>query len=255
MANLHLEPPMSRDPLNRRQVLGALGAAAGAAALGDASPLTAAGPAGAPRPVFWPACIVTPAQTEGPYFVDEKLERVDIRQDPAAGTIKEGLPLTLHMSVHRGDGGSCAPLTGAHVDVWQCDAAGIYAGVRDTQGLFDTREKKFLRGYQVSDGSGVVEFVTIYPGWYPGRTPHIHFKVRLYAGQNRSYEFTSQLYFDDAFTDRIYARPPYQGKGNRTTRNERDGIYRREGGERLMLTLAEEKEQVVGRFDIGLRMS
>lgn len=242
-----------RDTVNRRQALGVLGAAAGVAAFGDARPLAAAWlvrPAG-----FRPACIVTPAQTEGPYFVDEKLERVDIRRDPADGTMKEGLPLRLRMTVHRVDGESCTPLTGAQVDLWQCDTAGIYAGVRDTQGRFDTREKKFLRGYQVSDARGAVEFLTIYPGWYPGRTPHIHFKIRLYAGQQRSYEFTSQLYFDDGFTDRVYSRPPYRVKGERTVRNEADGIYRREGGSQLMLELAEEPDQIIGAFDIGLRLT
>ncbi len=241
-----------REPVNRRQALNALGAAAGAAALGDVRPLVAAPLV---RTGFWPACIVTPAQMEGPYFVDEKLERTDIRQDPSDGTVKEGIPLRLRMSVHRVDGTSCAPLTGAHVDLWQCDSAGVYAGVQDQQGLFDTRQKKFLRGYQVSDAKGAVEFLTIYPGWYPGRTPHVHFKVRLYAGQRRSYEFTSQLYFDDAFTDRIYSRPPYSVKTGQRVRNGGDGIYRREGGAGLMLALSEEKEQIVGSFDIGLQMS
>ncbi|MGH7561849.1 MAG: intradiol ring-cleavage dioxygenase [Gemmatimonadales bacterium] len=243
--------PRDRDTVNRRQALNALGAAAGAAALANV-PTLAAAPA--VRTGYWPACIVTPEQTEGPYFVDEKLERADIRKDPADGTTREGLPLRLRMSVHRVDGNACTPITGAHVDLWQCDVSGVYAGVRDQQGLFDTREKKFLRGYQVSDAKGAVEFLTIYPGWYPGRTPHIHFKVRLYAGQRRSYEFTSQLYFDDAFTDRIYARPPYSRPGERVT-NGRDGIYRREGGDKLMLALTEVREEVLGGFEIGLRMS
>jgi protocatechuate 3,4-dioxygenase beta subunit len=107
----------------------------------------------------------------------------------------------------------------------------------------------------VSDARGAVEFLTIYPGWYPGRTPHIHFKVRLYAGQRRSYEFTSQLYFEDGFTDRIHSRPPYSVKGERTVRNGADGIYRREGGTQLMLELAEERDQIIGTFDIGLRLT
>jgi protocatechuate 3,4-dioxygenase beta subunit len=132
---------------------------------------------------------------------------------------------------------------------------GSTPGCCDTQGRFDTREKKFLRGYQVSDARGAVEFLTIYPGWYPGRTPHIHFKIRLYAGQQRSYEFTSQLYFDDGFTDRVYSRPPYRVKGERAVRNEADGIYRREGGSQLMLELAEEPDQIIGAFDIGLRLT
>lgn len=240
--------------VSRRQALGAIGAAAGAAALSGPRTLNASVPAPG-SPGFWPDCVVTPAQTEGPYFVDELLERADIRVDPTDGAISQGVPLRLRMSVHRVDGQACTPVTGAHVDIWQCDAAGIYAGVRDTQGLFDTREKKFLRGYQVSDARGGVEFLTIYPGWYPGRTPHIHFKVRLYAGSRRTYEFTSQLYFDDAVTDRIYTHAPYSAKGARTTRNDRDGIYRREGGDQLLLRVGEVDDQWVGGFDIGLRLT
>lgn len=242
--------------VSRRQALGALGAAAGAAALGTPHSLAAAVDTSRPAGVtFWPDCVVTPAQTEGPYFVDNQLERVDIRTDPTDGAISAGLPLRLRFGVHRVDGTACAPITGAHVDVWQCDAAGIYAGVQDTQGLFDTRTKKFLRGYQVSDAAGQVEFQTIYPGWYPGRTPHIHFKVRLFAGSQRTFEFTSQLYFDDATTDRIYRQAPYNTKGDRSTRNNRDGIFQRENGPQLLLRLAEAGGQWTGAFDIGLRLT
>lgn len=243
------------EGVSRRAALGALGAAA----LAAPHALTA-GIVETTRPAhvgtgFWPDCVVTPAQMEGPYFVDEKLERVDIRSDPTDGTVSTGLPLRLRMGVHRVDGTACAPITGAHVDVWQCDAAGIYAGVVDTQGLFDTRAKKFLRGYQVSNARGVVEFQTIYPGWYPGRTPHIHFKVRLYAGAQKSFEFTSQLYFDDAITDRIYAQAPYNTKGDRSTRNNRDGIFQRENGPQLLFRLSEARGEWTGEFDIGLRLT
>ncbi len=232
--------------VSRRHVLGTIGAA-GAAAIVGPMPLMATR--------VWPSCVVTPAQTEGPYFVDELLERADLRVEPTDGTAKTGAPLRVRITVHRVDGTTCAPVTGAHVDLWQCDADGVYSGVLDAQGLFDTREKKFLRGYQVTNDRGAVEFLTIYPGWYPGRTPHIHFKVRLFAGSRRTYEFTSQLYFDDAVTDRVYARAPYSGKGPRTTRNERDGIFARAGGQQLMLGLSEDGDGMLGEFDIGLRMS
>lgn len=247
-----------RDGVSRRDALGAFGLVAGSAALVRPGSLaaTVAGLGGsvAADATFWPDCVVTPSQTEGPYFVDEMLERVDIRSDPVDGSIASGLPLRLRLSVHRVDGAACAPVTGALVDVWQCDTAGVYAGVRDARGLFDTTGKKFLRGYQVSDAQGAVAFQTIYPGWYPGRTPHIHFKVRLFAGSQRTFEFTSQLYFDDAVTDRVFATGPYAAKGDRTTRNNRDGIFQREGGPQLMLRLREDGAQWIGEFSVGLRM-
>src|SRR2546422_1615619 len=123
-----------------------------------------------------PPCIVRPEQTEGPYFVDERLNRTDIRSDPSDGSVKEGLPLQLALRIHEIRGQRCTPLHGAMVDIWHCDALGVYADVRDR--FFDTRRKKFLRGYQTTDADGAVHFQTIYPGWYPGRTVHIHFKIR-----------------------------------------------------------------------------
>lgn len=199
-----------------------------------------------------PSCVVKPQQTEGPYFVDEKLNRSDIRSDPSDGSVKRGVPLRLVFHVSRINGGSCTPLTGATVDIWHCDALGVYSDVTDRS--FSTVGKKFLRGYQVTDANGTVKFVTIYPGWYQGRTVHIHFKIRIGSASQQSYEFTSQLYFDDALTDRVYAQAPYAAKGQRTQRNDRDGIFRG-GGEQLMLQLTQEAQGYVGRFDIGLQMT
>jgi hypothetical protein len=85
--------------------------------------------------------------------------------------------------------------------------------------------RKFLRGYQVTDANGVAAFSTIYPGWYNGRAVHIHFKLRLYAGSTKTYEFTSQFFFDDALTDAVYAQSPYSSRSSRDTRNASDGIY------------------------------
>src|SRR5258707_9856176 len=109
------------------------------------------------------ACVVRPAQTDGPYFVDEKLNRSDVRRDPANKSVKEGVPLRLKFNVNRVKGDACAPLAGAQVDIWQCDALGNYSDVRDMSGRFDTRGQKFLRGYQVTNPKGAAEFQTIYP--------------------------------------------------------------------------------------------
>jgi protocatechuate 3,4-dioxygenase beta subunit len=195
---------------------------------------------------------VRPQQTEGPYFVDEKLNRSDIRSDPSDGSVKQGVPLRLVFHVSQIDGSSCTPLTGAAVDIWHCDALGVYSDVTDPS--FSTVGKKFLRGYQVTDANGTVEFVTIYPGWYPGRTVHIHFKIRTDSASQRGYEFTSQLYFDDSLTDQIHTQPPYAAKGQRTQKNDRDGIFRG-GGEQLKLQLTKEAQGYAGTFDIGLQIT
>ena len=91
--------------------------------------------------------------------------------------------------------------------------------------------KKFLRGYQVTDSEGVARFTTIYPGWYPGRTVHVHFKIRSKPSSKPGFDFTSQLYFDDALTDRVHAQPPYAAKGQRRRRNADDRIFSRGGSE------------------------
>ncbi len=179
-----------------------------------------------------PSCVVRPEQTEGPYFVDERLNRSDIRSDPTDGRVKSGTPLALTLLVSRLDAENCQPLPNAQVDIWHCDAMGVYSDVRDPG--FNTIGQKFLRGYQITDARGEVRFITVYPGWYPGRTVHIHFKIRTAPMAQQSFEFTSQLYFDDELTDRAHAAPPYAAKGRRTARNRHDGIFWR-GGAQLML--------------------
>ena len=240
--------PETRD-LSRRKMLGLVGSAGLAALFGpEALGFSRV------RQAASLSCVVRPEQTEGPYFVDEMLDRADIRRDPTDGAVAEGLPLRLKLTVHRVDGDSCTRVPGAKVDLWQCDALGVYSDVRDINGLFDTRGKKFLRGYQMTHENGGVEFLTVYPGWYAGRTPHIHFKIRVPAESARAYEFISQLYFDDSVSDLVYALPPYNAKGAGRTRNEGDGIFRR-GGNQLMLNVAKDGAGYIGTFDIGLRMS
>ena len=194
-------------------------------------------------------CVLTPAQTEGPYFVDERLNRSDIRSDPTTGVVKSGVPLELDLHVHAVAARACAPIANALVDIWHCDAAGVYSDVDQARG------RKFLRGYQVSDTAGRVRFVTIFPGWYPGRTAHIHFKVRSDGVNDRGYELTSQLYFDDAVSERVYAYPAYGGAARqaRRTRNEADFVYR-SGGKSLMLPLVARDGGYAARFDIGVRV-
>ncbi len=194
-------------------------------------------------------CVVKPQQTEGPYFVDERLNRADIRSDPSDKSVREGTALRLIFHVSQVAGNSCKPFAGATVDLWHCDASGVYSDVSDRS--FNTQGKKFLRGYQVTDKNGTAQFVTIYPGWYPGRAVHIHFKIRTDSEKQRGYEFTSQLYFDDAFTNQIHAKPPYISKGQRTL-NAQDGIFQ-DGGKDLILWLNKDSKGYVGTFDVGIQ--
>ncbi|HEY0845698.1 MAG TPA: intradiol ring-cleavage dioxygenase [Noviherbaspirillum sp.] len=198
-----------------------------------------------------PTCVLTPEQTEGPYFSDLRLHRSDIRSDPTDGTVRPGVPLTLILHAYAAGGDKCTPIRGAVIDVWHCDARGVYSDAMDAS--FDTRGKKFLRGYQVTDEDGAVEFLTIYPGWYPGRAVHIHFKVRPPAASQREVEVTSQLYFPDLLTDAIHALAPYANSGKQRQRNEDDGLYRR-GGRQLMLDVTRQGQGYAGNFDIGIAL-
>ena len=198
-----------------------------------------------------PLCVFRPEQTEGPYFVDERLRRSDIRSDPTTGEVKPGVPLALTVAVSRVDRAGCEPLPAAQVDIWHCDALGIYSDVKDPG--FNTIGRKFLRGYQVTDAHGEATFLTIYPGWYSGRTVHIHIKVRAAAGVKGTFEFTSQMYFDDNLSDRIYADQPYATKGKRTARNHDDRIFRH-GGERLMLAPTPTSDGYAATFLVGLQL-
>src|SRR5205085_4498834 len=114
----------------------------------------------------------------------------------------------------------------ATVDIWHCDAASTYSAVSDPG--FDTSSEKWLRGFQTTDANGLAHFVSIYPGWYSGRTVHVHFKIRTTGADSSAYEFTSQLFFDEAVTAQVFAQPPYNSKGTQDTTNASDGIYQAE---------------------------
>jgi protocatechuate 3,4-dioxygenase beta subunit len=202
-------------------------------------------------------CALTPRDIEDPGFVDGMPERSDIRADWADGAMAAGIPLRLLLSVYRVDAGGCSPLPGAQVNIWNCDARGVYS---EDQGA-GTEGRTFLRGYQVADENGSVEFVTVYPGWYPGRTTHIHFKVRTFLGPVPTFDFTSHLYFDDAISDDVLRMPPYVTKGPKDVSNDRDGFYLNSSadgrvaanmGTQLMLDLSRDDAGYVGRFNIGV---
>jgi protocatechuate 3,4-dioxygenase beta subunit len=143
------------------------------------------------------------------------------------------------------------------LDIWNCDALGSYSDVPGGMGQHPTTGHKFLRGYQVTDPHGVAEFTSIYPGWYPGRAVHVHFKIRLSSGSARRYEFTSQLFFDDDLTDRVHALDPYAAKGKRPIANADDRVYTslpRDQRAALTLNAWPQDDGYMGLIDIGVRI-
>ena len=231
--------------LSRREILALIGA-------GGAALLTGLKGASAAQADSAAACIARPRHIEGPYFVDTGLNRSDIRPDPRSGLVKTGMPFKLTFRVSQLNGSRCLPLSGAQVDVWHCDADGLYSDTSDFQA--STIGQKFLRGYQMTDRRGIAAFTTIYPGWYPNRAVHIHFKIRTDDGPKQRREFTSQIYFDDDLTDTIHAQPAYAAHGQRKTRNNRDLIFLVRGSQ-LMLPLREDRKGYAGTFDIALDLS
>jgi protocatechuate 3,4-dioxygenase beta subunit len=196
---------------SRRQVLGGAAAAALLSSCGG-TPMNGAEDDAGPRPDSGPMCTVYPQETQGPFYLNLNLLRTDITEG------KPGVPLLLQLLVQRSD---CSPLAGVAVDVWQCDAGGVYSGYPNQLGGVDTTGMTFLRGTQITGGDGRAAFTTIYPGWYPGRTTHIHFMVHPTA----SMVATSQLYFPEDVTAAVYALDPYAAHGPKDTPNTSDGVF------------------------------
>ena len=202
--------------------------------------------------------VATPQQTEGPYWVDERLNRQDLLVDPTDNSVQQGLPLVLIVTVSQLVNGVSTPVSGGFVDIWHCNAQGVYSDeqVQGSQG------RKFLRGYQATDDAGAVRFLTIYPGWYSGRTVHIHSRVRIFSGDQTTTNFTTQFFFDDAITDQVYQLGPYAQRPSRDTLNVADSIYNtadcvtsKSNGSETMLQLSADSTHAVGRFDIILDLS
>ncbi|WP_155374232.1 dioxygenase family protein [Catellatospora vulcania] len=211
-------------------------------------------------------CKLSPSTTQGPYYFDADKIRSDIREDRA------GTRLRVVLKVQ--DSEQCKPLSNAVVEIWHCDAAGLYSGAESLSsggggrpggggtppsgapgggpggtapsgmpggtapsgapggnppgggdGMADLKpvdDKRYLRGAQVTNVDGIVDFTTIWPGWYRGRTVHIH--AMVHAGDNRV--LTTQLMFDEALNTKVFAAAPYASRTGRDTFNDGDGIFR-----------------------------
>ena len=153
-----------------------------------------------------PSCFLTPYQTPGPFYFNANLFRQDITEG------RPGVPLSMEVTVVDAN---CDPIPGALVDLWHCDKDGVYSGYtgQGHDGSVNTVGETFMRGVQTTDGSGKATFLSIYPGWYPGRLAHVHFKVHL----NNSTFVTSQFYFPDSTSAAVDASPLYVNGPNGTT--------------------------------------
>jgi protocatechuate 3,4-dioxygenase beta subunit len=180
------------------------------------------------------SCVLTPEQTEGPYYIPKEKLRRNITEG------RPGAPLVLRLFVV--DASTCRPIKGAAVDIWHADAVGVYSGFGASSG-----NRTFMRGIQKTNAKGLARFRTVYPGWYRGRTVHIHVKVRV-AG---NVVHTGQLYFPDSLTDHVFRRRPYSRRPKRTTRNADDFVFA-SGGKRSLLRVRKSAGLYVGTITMGL---
>lgn len=237
---------------NRREAIRSLtlgatgsGLAAGMARAGETTPA-----ATVPAPASQPAgiCVLFPQAVEGPYYFDPKLVRSDIAEG------RPGLPLDIKLTVI--ERGPCTPIVGARVDVWHADAGGVYSGYsgQGDQRNVVTKGDTYLRGTQATDASGVATFRSVFPGWYPGRTPHIHVKVFL----DEKTVLTGQVYFADDLAARIYReREPYKSRPVPDTTNRTDFLFKngmREGGG-IVLTASDAGDTVIAALIIAVDRS
>jgi protocatechuate 3,4-dioxygenase beta subunit len=194
------------------------------------------------------ACILTPQAEEGPYYLDPKQVRSDVRDG------KTGVPLTLRLRVI--EAGPCTALSGARIDIWHCDARGIYSafpGQGDRHNI-DTSSATFLRGTQTTDKAGWAEFTTIYPGWYPGRATHIHFQIFT----DEKTVLVGQTFFPEALNEFIYTNvPDYTGRPrDRAIMNVNDNVViDADPARRAFCAVKEERERYVASLTLGVDRS
>ncbi len=223
----HLDTPITR----RASLLTLGGLAAGALGWKSDSALSAGdGPAAVASGAV--TCVLAPELTEGPFYVSGEKLRRDITEG------RPGTALALHLAVV--DASTCRPIRGASVDIWHCDALGVYSGVQGNTGTF-------MRGVQRTDANGLAQLATVYPGWYSGRAVHIH--VKVHVGGNVVH--TGQFFFNDAVTDAVYTKSPYNTRGARDVRDSSDSIYRN-GGSKSLLKLTKSSGGYVGSIVMGV---
>jgi protocatechuate 3,4-dioxygenase beta subunit len=200
-----------------------------------------------------PGCILSPEMTQGPYYIPREKIRSNIREN------KPGTPLQLQLTVV--DASTCKPIKGAAVDIWHCDAGGIYAGFvsASTGGppggnAGPTDKRTFLRGIQRTNARGLATFQTIYPGWYRGRTVHIHVMVHLGGVVVGHIVHTGQLFFSDALTGKVYQTGVYKSRASaRDTFNTSDSIYGNGGAQSTLTMKHDGHGGFIGTITLGVR--
>jgi protocatechuate 3,4-dioxygenase beta subunit len=246
---------VSIEPDHRTLSRGALIKAAGGAGLAVAFGARALDALGADAETT-ATCVLTPEVTEGPYWIDNKLTRRDIREG------KPGLPLVLAFTIVNAN--TCKPIKGADVEIWHCDALGNYSGYDSGSSgsgpgggpgahATPTSSTRYLRGHQRSNAAGKAGFLSVFPGWYRGRTPHIHMKVHV--GSADRVVHTGQVFFDEAITAAVYKQAPYSSHGPADTSHARDMIFAQAGGSRAVVRLSKRPRGArgyVGRIVIGV---
>ena len=183
------------------------------------------------------SCTVTPEGEEGPYFVDDSatgLARSDIRSNLDGTNTQSGIPLTLSIYAYNSEN-SCAAMANVQIDIWHCNGSGIYSA----EDVEDTSGETWLRGYQITDATGLATFKTIIPGWYAGRTTHIHLRLRsTYDSTTTGGTNTTQLFFLQDVIDTINTTiSPYSAEGTNPTTNASDHVYSGETDGANLLTL------------------
>lgn len=227
-------------PTSRRGLLRALAAAPVAAVFPMASRAQDAAAASAGL-ISSSVCLVMPETTEGPYYIDPELVRADITEE------KTGVPLKMQIQVVDAN---CTPIPEARVDIWHCDAQGNYSGYANqgSDGTVNTEGETFLRGTLMADESGIVSFDTIYPGWYRGRTTHIHYKVFL----DETTVLTSQIFFPDALSQYLFENvTEYERSGTRDTVNKTDSIAQ-DAGDGAYCFIKEQSDGYVAALVVGV---
>jgi protocatechuate 3,4-dioxygenase beta subunit len=229
-----------RKPISRREALAGLGVGAGAVVAGSRLPglFGGLGSADAASTTATAAgsCLLTPEVTEGPYWIANKLTRRDVR-DGQPGTL-----LTLHLYVENAK--TCKVISGADVEIWHANAAGSYSGVNGNS-------KRYLRGHQKTSASGLAIFKTVYPGWYTGRTTHIH--VKVHVGGNEVH--TGQLFFPDTTNAAVYRTGTYAPRGQADMKNASDNIYEQAGAAKAQLHMRKGANGYVGTMTMGVNRS
>lgn len=243
--------------LNRRKALKLLGAVAASGILincggGTTTSSTTTG-TGTGTTSSDSTCAVTPEGEEGPYFVDDSASgylRSDIRSNLDGSSVQVGVPLTLKITVVDNQN-SCAPMSNVQIDIWHCSAEGLYSA----ESVESTSDQSWLRGYQLTNSSGLVTFTTVFPGWYEGRTTHIHLRLRsTYDSTDSGGGNTTQLFFDQSVCDTIYTTiSPYNSRGTDSTTNTNDHVFTGETkGENLVTLTGDSSSGYIGACTISL---